>query len=183
MDLAQYPKMGIIEFTSNVDEDVNRNVTQRFEEYVQTAQPGVRFIELGSQQSVLQSVNAQSLDINAITRIGEKYGVTALFVGELTFSKVEPKINVTDIVNLGGSIQENIHGTISSKLYETQSGASAWTRSDTFTRKMSGISNSKDGGIKVKTNNSEDPHYGMIPELVNSIMGDFRPTYVNQPAK
>src|SRR4051812_30462080 len=52
MDLAAYPMVGLVTFTSNARGELDRLTTQRFMQAVQEAQPGTRVVELGSEQQV-----------------------------------------------------------------------------------------------------------------------------------
>ena len=66
--------------------------TRQFQEQVQAAQPGTRFIELGERPQLLAAVGARQLDAVSLRKIGDKYGVAAVFVGDLAYS--EPRVDV-----------------------------------------------------------------------------------------
>ncbi len=77
VDLSTYRTVGIVEFASNSERAINAHATRQFQEQIQAAQPGTRFIELGDRQALLAAVGGRQLDIDAFRKIGEKYGVAA----------------------------------------------------------------------------------------------------------
>src|SRR5688572_14172656 len=83
IELNRYETIGVVEFTSNSDPFIGVQATRRFQEQIHAAQPGTRLIELGSPQAVAAAVGAQHLDAAAFKRIGERYGVDAVFLGDL----------------------------------------------------------------------------------------------------
>ncbi|MEN8807307.1 MAG: hypothetical protein ABF291_07510, partial [Desulfobacterales bacterium] len=58
----------------------------------QYAQPGVRFLELGTLAPILTSVGADHLDPDILMSLARKYHVNAVFTGHLEISEVKPKI-------------------------------------------------------------------------------------------
>ena len=48
IDLKSYGTVGIVEFASNSDRSINASATRQFQERIQAAQPGTRFVELGN---------------------------------------------------------------------------------------------------------------------------------------
>src|SRR5687768_4199313 len=62
MDLRTYATVGLVGFSSNSRDDLDRISTQRFLRAVQAAQPGTRVVELGSERDVLASVGRRSWD-------------------------------------------------------------------------------------------------------------------------
>src|SRR5712691_191348 len=98
VDLRSYETIGIIEFGSNADAAINRYATERFQSSVQSAQPGTRLVELGTAESVLAAIGARQLDADAIKKIGTRFGVAAVFEGNIKFS--EPKVNLRGIADL-----------------------------------------------------------------------------------
>src|SRR5215212_5345198 len=77
VDLKSYTTLGIVDFGSNGERGTAAQATRRFQEQVQAAQPGTRFIELGNREAVLAAVGAREIDPAALRKIGEKYGVAA----------------------------------------------------------------------------------------------------------
>jgi hypothetical protein len=182
MDLKGYGTLGIVEFASNSDRAINARATRQFQEQVQAAQPGTRFIELGNRETVLASVGARQLDVDAARRIGQKYGVTALFLGDIAYSDPRTDVKLTDLTKLEGGVRSEIRGDISSRLVETGTGASVWSSSAWASRQIGRLSVSAEQGVSGGVSKS-NPRDEMVPALVYHVTQDFRPSSVRQPAK
>lgn len=178
MDMKAYETTGIIEFASNADANINQYATQQFQQQLQSAQPGTRLIELGARESVLAAVGAKQLDADAIKKIGQKYGVTAIFHGTITYAEPTTDIRVTDLTKLQGGVKAEIKGDIFGRLFETATGASIWSSSAWARRPLGGVV-SKDQGVSVAIKNS-NPRYQMVPTLVFHLTNDFRASTVRQ---
>src|SRR5574341_1495148 len=174
MDLKGYPVLGIVEFASTPERELGARAARQFQEQVQSAQPGTRFIELGERDAVLAGVGAKQFDAAALRKIGEKYGIAALFVGELAYSEPTVDVKFSDITKLQGGMRAEMKGDISSRLVETATGASVWSRSAWAKRQLGGVNVSGDGvsgGAR-----SSNPREAMLPTLVHELTHDFRPT-------
>src|SRR5262249_43077799 len=64
-DLKGYGTLGVVDFTSNSGGAAGARATQQLQEQIQAAQPGTRFIELGSRDTVLAAVGRNQLDADA----------------------------------------------------------------------------------------------------------------------
>ena len=182
VDLTPYRTLGVIEFTSNAGGAINARATQQLQEQVQAAQPGTRFIELGSREAVLAAVGRSQLDAEAAKRIGRKYGVAAVFLGELAYADPKTDIRVSDLTKLEGGVRTEVRGDISAKLLETESGASVWSNSGWVRRQVGRLNVSAEHGVSGAMSKS-DPHEEMVPALVYQLTHDFRSSTVRQPAK
>ena len=181
MDLKSYGTLGIIEFASNSDPAISNYATQQFQEHVQVAYPGTPILELGNRETVLAAVGATQFDADAITKIGKKYGVTAVFLGDLVYSEPKTDIRVTDIKRLEGGVRTEIRGDMSTKLMETQSGASVWSSSTWEKRQIGSVSLSTRRGVSATVGDS-NPRKDMVPALILHLTQDFRPKLVRQRA-
>lgn len=181
MDLRGYETLGIIEFTSNSDPAINTRATRQFQEHVQAAQPGTRFVELGNRETVLAATRSE-LDVTALRKIGAKYGVAAVFVGDIAYSDTNTKITVTDITKLEGGVRTEVRGDISSRLLETRTGASVWSSSAWARRPTGRVDVSMEEGVSAEMNNA-DPRQAMLPKLVYHLTQDFRSSSVRQAVK
>jgi len=182
MDLKGYGPVGIVDFNSNSEQGLSARATRQFQEQVQSAQPGTRFVELGDRQQLLAAVGAKQLDTPALRKIGAKYGVSALFIGDLAYSEPRTDVKVSDITKLEGGVRTEIRGDISARLLETASGASVWSMSGWARRQMGAVHVSAERGISGGMSGS-NPREEMVPALVSEITHDFRPTYVRQPVR
>jgi hypothetical protein len=179
MDLRNLGTLGIVQFTSNADPAINHYATQRFQEYVQGAYPGTPMLELGAREAVLEVVGATQMDAEAIKKIGKKYGVSAVFLGDIVYSEPNTDIRLIDINKLEGGVRTEVRGDISSKLLDTQSGASVWSSSAWAKRLIGGVSVSPKNGVSAAMRDS-NPRKDMIPALIHHLTEDFRPRSVRQ---
>jgi hypothetical protein len=182
MDLKSYGTLGIVEFGSNSDGAINARATRQFQEQIQAAQPGTPFIELGNREAVLAAVGGRQLDVDALRRIGEKYGVAAIFLGDIAYSEPRTDVKLTDLTKLEGGMRTEIRGDISSRLVETRTGASVWSNSAWARRQIGRLSVSAEHGVSGGVSKS-NPREEMVPALVYQLTHDFRPSSVRQPAK
>jgi hypothetical protein len=181
MDLKGYGTVGIVDFNSNSERAISARATRQFQEQVQAAQPGTRFVELGERQQLLAAVGARQLDALSLRKIGEKYGVSAVFVGDIAYSEPRVDVKVTDMAKLEGGVRAEMRGDISARLLETASGASVWSTSGWARRQVGSLKLSADYGVSGGMSQA-NPREEMVPTLVYEITHDFRPTYMRQPA-
>jgi len=181
VDLKGYGTLGVVDFTSNAGGAGGARATQQLQEQIQAAQPGTRFIALGSREAVLAAVGRNQLDADAAKRIGKRYGVDALFLGEIAYSDAKTDIRVNDLTKLDAGLRTEVLGDISARLLETASGASVWSNSG-WVRRQVGRVNVSEQGISAAMTKS-DPREEMVPALVYQITHDFRPTTERRPAK
>src|SRR2546427_3040145 len=182
MDLKSYGTLGIFEFASNSDRAINAHATRQLQEQIQAAQPGTRFIELGNREAVLAAVGGRQLDVDALRKIGEKYGVAAIFLGDIAYSEPRTDVKLTDLTKLEGGVRAEIKGDISSRLVETTTGASVWSSSAWARRQIGSLSVSAEHGVSGGMSKS-NPRDEMVPALVYHLTQSFRPSSVRQPAK
>jgi len=175
VDLKSYEAIGVIEFGSNAGAAINRYATERFQSSVQSAQPGTRLVELGTAESVLAAVGAGRLDADAIRKIGTRFGVAAVFEGNIKFS--EPKVNVqggiADLATAQGGVRAEMRGDMFARLVETKTAAGVWSNSSWVTRQLGGVHLSSDGGIS-GTVQSTNPREEMVPALVREVTTGLR---------
>jgi len=181
VDLKGYGTLGVVDFTSNSSGAVGARATQQLQEQIQSAQPGTRFIELGSREAVLAAVGRNQLDADAAKRIGKKYGVDAVFLGEIAYSDPKTDVRVNDLARLDAGLRTEVKGDISARLVETASGASVWSNSG-WVRRQIGRVNVSEQGVSAAMSKS-DPREEMVPALVYQLTYDFRPTSERRPAK
>ncbi len=179
MDLQGYGTLGIVEFTSNSASAINGQATREFQAHIHAAQPGTRIVELGTREELMVAVGARQLDAAALRRIGAKYGVDAIFFGNIAYSDPRTNVKVTDSTRLEGGVRIDVRGDISSRLVEARSGANVWSSSAWAQRPMGGVSLSADQGVSggMRAGNVREE---MVPALVRHLTQDFRPTTVRQ---
>ena len=179
MELKSYGTLGIVEFASKSDPAINARTTREFQTHIHAAQPGTRILELGTREAVLAAVGGRQLDADALRKIGEKYGVDAIFLGDIAYSEPKTDVSVTDFSKLEGSVRTEVRGDISSRLVETRTGASVWSSSAWARRQVGRLNVSAEQGVSGTMNNS-NPREEMVPTLVYHLTQDFRPSSVRQ---
>jgi hypothetical protein len=175
VDLKPYGTIGIVDFSSNAERATSVHATRQFQEQVQEAQPGTRFLELGTRDVVLSAVGARELDPATLRKIGQMYKVNAVFLGDVVYSEPTTDIKLSDISRLQGGMRTELRGDMSTRLFETATGASVWARSAWAKRQLSNFRVSAEQGVTgsvSKTNPRED----MVPSLVFQLTHDFRPS-------
>jgi len=172
IDLGPYGTIGIVEFSSNSSESLNRIATRKFLESIQQAQPKVRFLELGPEGRLLETLGRDSLDPEAIRAIHGRYGVNSVFTGRFEISGVRPDVSIgADLSSLNASAVVNI--SMSSMHRETGSGATVWSNSRRGQWKVAGI-RSRGGDLSFRWNTAEDPYGRFLEELAVAITDPFR---------
>lgn len=177
VDLAGYERVGIIGFSSNQDPELDRYVTEQFQNQIQGSQPGVRILELGSRQQVLQAVGGTELDPATIRKIGQHYRVQALFHGDIQYSDIQTDLSLSEGAGLSAGFNAHLEATLSAKLRETDSGATAWGDSVTFRRKLGSAGFQEGGEIRWGIRAEQDPHRKLVPDMAHAVTEDFRGSY------
>lgn len=179
VDLKPYGTLGIVDFTSNGDRTTSLQAMRQFQEQVQDAQPGTRFLELGGAGAVLAGVGASEFNPDSLRRIGQKYGVKAVILGDVVYSEPRTNIKVADMTRLEGGVRSELRADISGRLLETASGASVWTRSAWTKRQLGALSVSAERGVSGSLA-KKDPREEMVTTLVYHLTHDFRPSTVRE---
>ena len=176
IDLKAYRTIGVIDFSITAESDLREYVTQHYIQAVQSAQPGVRLLELGSEERVLKTVSRKQLDLAAIKSIGSAYHVDALIFGH--FSASEPKPNVR-LSSTWQSMQASavVEASLITKIWETDSGVILWTNSTARKKKVAGLKADTNGNIKFGASDPEEAYGHLVPELVYANTADFRSYY------
>lgn len=182
MDLRSHGTVGIIDFSSGEKTELQEYVTQRYIQALQAAQPGVKVLELGANDRVLKKIKSERLDPDAVRDIGSAYHVDVLLFGQLTVS--EPKANVR-LSSTWESMQAgaDIEASLMTKLWETNSGATLWTRSSRRTQNVAGLRADTGGNISFGATDPEDAYGELVPTLVYDNTIDFRSTYEYRKVK
>jgi len=176
VDLRSYQTIGIIEFSSDSEEPLDQYATERFMAAVQHAQPSVRFLELGSREAVLQSVNRKQLDPDALKAIGKKHGVHSVFTGTYDISNVKPKVRLgEDLSSIKASAIVNL--SLVSKHWDTVSGATLWTNSRSGGWSIADVAKKTGRSVSFSVSLPEDQYEPFIAKLVYAVTDDFQPHY------
>lgn len=183
VDLKTYKAIGVINFSATAKSDLEQYVTQKYIQTVQSAQPGVRFLELGSKQQVLSRISHKELDLDAIKSIGAAYNVDALVFGH--FTATDPKPNVRLSSSSWQSLKAGalVEASLSTKIWETDSGVVLWTNSTARKKKVAGLYADTNGNIKFGASDPEEAYGHLVPEMVYANTSDFRSRYETRRVK
>lgn len=179
INLATYNTVGMIQFSSNVEANLEQFASQKFLQALQSAQPGVRVLELGDENKVLRTIQREQLDPAAIQAIGRKYGVDAVIFGRLEVSNVKPKGDLSAVVT-SMSVQAEVDAALSARLLETDSGATRWTNSVRGTQTVGHVSFVSNGDIHFGARDPEEAYGQLVHWLVVRATRDFRPYYAKK---
>ncbi len=181
VNLKEFGVIGVIAFASNAEGNVPQYVTQQFMQSVQSAQPGVRLLELGSEAQILKSVGHAQLDFEAIRSIGNKYKVDAVFYGNFVVSDIKPEVNFSSGFS-SVRAQAYIEGNLNNKLYETASGATVWTHLASDRQPVANLRLINNGTINVGVTDPKEKYGQLVDGLVAYNTKDFWPSHVYRTA-
>ena len=182
IDLKAYNAIGVIAFSSNAESELSEYATQNFIQALQSAQPGVRFLEIGSEKHVLTKISREHLDLPAIQSIGSVYHVDALLFGHLTVSGPKPKVHLSSTwksMHAGALVE----ASLITKLWETGSGVLLWTNSSRGKEPVASLNADTSGNIDFGASDPKESYGQLVPELVFINTVDFRSYYVYQKVK
>lgn len=182
VELKAYQTIGVIEFSTNAEDTLKPYVTQNFIQNVQSAQPGTRILELGGEDQVLRSMGHSKLDPEAVQSIGRKYHVDALILGHLEVSEIKPQVKVYPAAKALNA-RAYIEAALSTRILETGSGATLWTRATSGKTPVAGISLMEGGPFSIGISDPSEKYGKLIPELVYVNTSDFRSFYEYRKVK
>ena len=176
IDLQPYQTIGIVEMSSNSTEALNQLATQRFIREIQSAQPQVRFLELGPQDPALRGVGRDRLDPDTLKALGKKFGVSTIFSGSYEISEVKPKVTVRDDLS-SLSASASVSMAMVAKHWDTATGATLWTNSRHGQWPVASVSKDSKSPVSFSLSVPEDRYAQFIGKLVYAVTNDFRPHY------
>jgi len=176
MDLISCGTIGMIEFSSNAEDDLQQYLTREYLQSIYDAQPGVRILELGSSEALLNSLQRSRLDPETIRLIGDTYKVDAVVFGSLNLSQVKPSINFSSVMDAVNA-KVYIEGILNTRVRETRSGATIWSRQSRGKKPVAGLNFSKRGPVTFGASDPEEKYGQLVEGLVYTNTADFRPYY------
>jgi hypothetical protein len=176
IDLATLGTIGVVAFDVQSEEQLPGDITLKFIQHLQAAQPGIPILELGNQARVLREVGFDTLDTEAVKAIGRKYGVDSLFTGTLEVTRALPDIKINQ--NLDSlSAASYVHGNLNARLRLTRTGATVWSNGAYGKWKLAGLDLATGSRSSIGVQNVEDNYNKMLQELARVGTADFRPSY------
>ena len=182
VELKAYHSIGVIEFSTNAEDTLKPYVTQNFIQNVQSAQPGTRILELGDEEELLRAVGHSRLNPETIQSIGKKYNVDAVILGHLQVSTIKPKINVFTAAKALNA-KAYIEAALRTRILETGSGATLWTKATTGKTQVARINLMEGGPVSFGVSDPKDKYGKLVPDLVYVNTNDFRSTYEYRTVK
>lgn len=182
VELKAYHTIGVIEFSTNAEDALKPYVTQNFIQNIQSAQPGTLILELGDQDQLLRSLGHSKLDPETIQSIGRKYHVDALILGHLEVSEMKPAIKVYPAAKALNA-RAYIEAALRTRILETGSGATLWTRATSGNTPVAAISLMEGGPFSIGVSDPAEKYGKLVPELVYVNTSDFRSYYEYRKVK
>jgi len=176
VDLKTLGTIGIIPFDVQSDGQLPGDITLKFIQFLQSAQPGVPILELDNHDDVLREVGFASLDTEAVKAIGNKYGIESLFTGSLVVTHSIPDVKFGQDLN-SMSAASYVRGTLDARLLQTSTGATIWSNGAHGKWKLAGLNLASGGLTSIGMNNVEDTYNKMLQELARVGTLDFRKSY------
>lgn len=176
VDLEPYGNIGLISFSiENAEGQLDEMATQRFLQVITQSQRGTQLIELGTLDEVLSQVNRPSIDQEAVKAIGEYFNVKGVFVGKISVSDVKPQVSIGALVKSMG-ISASFTISMTSRLYLTASGATAWTDSVRWKDSLANLSLSDNALPSFNVRDQNETYQNLIEQMIYELTRDFRPT-------
>ena len=182
VELKSYRTIGVIEFSTNAEDSLKPYVTQNFIENIQSAQPGTRILELGDEDQLLRSLGQNKLNPETIQSIGSKYGVDALILGHLEVSEIKPNINLYTVAKTLNA-KAYIEAALRTRILETNSGATFWTRASSAKTHVAKLYVTDRGALSFGVSDPREKYGKLVPHLVYENTSDFRSRYEYRTVK
>ena len=163
LDLKPYGKLGLVTFTvENAKGSLHQFATERFEEEVLAAQPGIEILELGPLDSTLDAARAQQL--------GKQRGVAAVFAGHLKVTNPQASGGIAGL--LTPHLEATIRVDLSVRLLSTQSGGTVWRSSAWATQKVGQVS-LVDGALTFAARDPKEAYGPLVNRLITLVGEDL----------
>ena len=172
VDLSPYGTLAIVTFESNAEGNLGQYATHRFMSSVQRAQSGATILELGDEAHVLEAIGHSTLDFEAFRAIGKKWGVDAVFAGELLVTEVKPKVQLASLLK-SMSLSADVKASLRTRLVETGHGATRWTRSSSGKAQVAHVNVLSGGGVRFGATDPEEAYGDLVHGLVGDVTTDF----------
>jgi hypothetical protein len=173
LELEPHGRVALVRFTngSGGDARLATLATERFAEVVLANQSGFELFEV-------DGAGLPAGDEAALAQaLGERKGVTAVFVGDLAVSTIRP----TGGFGAGGGthVGAMVDATLSVRLLSAESGGTVWRARSTASAPVGTAV--RTGGLPSVQVRSPDEAYGeVVNEVVVGVTRDLRPTRVRQ---
>jgi hypothetical protein len=175
-DLIPYQQVGLISFSiENAEGQLDEMATQRFLQEITRFQRGVQIIELGTLDEVLEKIDKTTINQEAAKAIGEHFGVTAFFYGEINVSDVKPQIDLAGLIR-SLRVRASFNISMTARFLSTDTGATQWTDSVHRREILAYMSLGKDQIPYFDVRDQEEAYRELTERLIHELTRDFRPT-------
>jgi hypothetical protein len=176
IDLRTLGTIGVVAFDVQSEDQLPGDITLKFIQHLQAAQPGVPILELGNQADVLREVGFVTFDTEAVKAIGKNYGIDSLLTGTLEVTHSLPDLKIgQDLTSM--SAASYVRGNLNARLLQTRTGATLWSNGAHGKWKLAGLNVASGSLSSVGMNNVEDTYKKMLHELARVGTVDFRKSY------
>jgi hypothetical protein len=177
LDLAPYGRIALVTFAADQpNRPLSTMATQRFAEALLASQTGVELLELGAGDSSLMDSAARG-DAAALAKaLGKERDVPAVFVGQLTMSRVKPRGHIDAS---GVKVRAAMNAELTVRLLSTKTGGTVWRSSAAADGTVARVSIS-DQLPSVSIRDRDDAYAEVVRQLVTDVTRDLRPTWVKQ---
>ncbi len=179
IDLETYETIGLVEFSSNTEGDLDQFASQKFLQTIQSSQPSVVIIELGDGADLLESVGHDEMNYKAIKAIGDEFELDAILVGDIEVTDIKPRVNLYDMVT-SMSVTADVEASLTVRLYDTERGATLWTKSAQGAEQVASVGVSSGFPVRFDAEDPENSYGKLVNGLVYTVTDDFRVHYVRQ---
>ena len=176
IDLKEHEVVGIIEFDSPSEGELEEYATRKFTEAIRRDQGMVRIVQLGSETVVLEGVGRDRLDQITFKALGERHDVNTIITGELVVSDIRPDLTITPGFGFA-SLAAEVDATLSVQMVETNSGASIWSTSASATERVGEVSLFGGEHFSFDAEDPDDAYGKLVDALVKKTTEDFRVTW------
>lgn len=176
IDLTTLGTIGVVAFDVQSDEQLPGDITLKFIQYLQAAQPGVPILELGNQAKVLREAGFDTLDAGAVKAIGKEYGVDSLLTGTLEVTRSLPDVQFgQDLTSM--SAASYMRANLNARLRQTRTGATLWSNGAHGKWKLASLNLAAGSPSSIGIGNAEETYKKMLQELAWVGTFDFRKSY------
>lgn len=181
IDLMPYESIGLISFSiKDVESNLNETATKCFLENISRFQKEVKVIELGTLDEVLGKINKTTLDQEAVKAVGEHFGVTSFFHGEINISDVKRSAREIDldVVQMlkRVSVRATFNITMTAQLFSTKTGETLWTDSVSDKRTLVYMSVPESDTPYLDIEKQDKAYKELTEHLAYELTRGFRPT-------
>ena len=182
VDLRKYQRVGLIGFACNAEGNLHEFLTWRFLRELSLSREEVCFVELGGEQEVLESVEANEMNSEAIRAIGQKHGVNAVFTGNVQIAEVKPLAThypfcrpiVGSTLPQGMRVKALVKVWLTARLWEAEQGGTVWRSSVLGDEMVHQVTTLWGGKVLLDPMNPREAFWDLGRPLVRDICDDFK---------